>query len=108
VTDYVSKPLTAEHHTNYLDCGESRLDDWLDKHALEDQGFGKSRTRVWFDPGDIVIAYHTLLPTVIRETDAEPGLLRRLKPSQYQGDEVPGVRLIGGVYLVVEPMPATT
>lgn len=127
--------LTAEHHTNYLDCGYEHLDDWLDKHAFADQELGKSRTHVWVDDGDIVVGYYTLLATTVRET-YDKSLFRRLKPKSYQGNEVPGiligkfaldqhyqgkglgldlladaivtafeaVNLIGGVYLMVDPM----
>ncbi|WP_280471032.1 hypothetical protein [Nocardia cyriacigeorgica] len=127
--------LSADHHTNWFDCGEPSMDDWLDKHALADQEAGISATHVWLDAGDMVIAYLTLTPTIIRETD-EGGLWKALKPKSYWPNEAYGVligkialerqlqgqglgedlfadafvlaidatQLIGGVYLVIEPM----
>lgn len=96
---YVSEPLTDRHQTNFFDCGESKLDNWLDTHALNEQSLGKSRTHVWVDDGgEYVVGYYTLLQTTIRETDSEPGLFRKIRPPKYRGEEAPGV-LIGKIAL---------
>ncbi|WP_367582152.1 hypothetical protein [Tsukamurella tyrosinosolvens] len=126
--------LSDSHCFDYFECGEASLDSWAQKHALEDQGLGKSATHVWTDEGgSYVVGYYTLLPTVTR---ADDGWFSAIKPKRYQGVEVPGVLLgkmaldrslrgsdlgidlladamltasgamdlIGGVHVVVDPM----
>ncbi|MDM7490735.1 hypothetical protein QT969_20825 [Rhodococcus sp. CSLK01-03] len=133
---YLSVPLTEQHQTNFFECGEGKLDNWLDTHALPEQNVGKSRTHVWVDQGgEYVVGYYTLSQTTVRETDDEPGLFKKIRPPKFRGEEAPGiligkfaldqslqrqqlsldlladaylnaydaVRLVGGVFLVIEP-----
>ncbi|MFD6860554.1 hypothetical protein ACFWCF_24845 [Rhodococcus sp. NPDC060090] len=91
----LSVPLTEQHQTNFFDCGESKLDNWLDTHALNEQRVGKSRTHVWVDAGgEYVVGYYTLSQTTVRETEDEPGLFRKIRPPKYRGEEAPGI-LVG-------------
>ncbi|KXP03502.1 N-acetyltransferase [Tsukamurella pseudospumae] len=73
--------LTEEHHTSYFDCGVKSLDDWLASHALDEQDQGRSCTHVWADAGGCVVAYFTLLPTTIVESD--PGIMSILRPARF-------------------------
>ncbi|GAC47607.1 MULTISPECIES: hypothetical protein [Gordonia] len=130
---FAATPLHSEHRTGYLDCGVGSLDRWLDKQALKDQELGRSRTHVWADEEDIVVAYFTLLQTVVSETDDDQPFFKKLRPRHYPDMSAPGVllgklalnqqlrgsgvdlladaymtayeavRLIGGVFFVVDP-----
>lgn len=98
VEGYSSVPLSEEHHTNFFNCGETSLDDWLNRNALTDHRLGKSKTHVWTDPGGMVIGYYTLLQTTVREDDSQGGLFKRLRPKSFRGGELPGI-LIGKLAL---------
>lgn len=92
---YVSVPLNEEHHTSFFDCGDNKLNRWLDRQAIPDQKLGRSRTHVWLDEGDYVVAYFTLLQSTLREDDEESSVLRRLRPKSFpRNAELPGV-LVG-------------
>jgi GNAT superfamily N-acetyltransferase len=53
--------LTAAHEVTGFDCGKSRLNDFLQRHALENQKGGKSRTYV-ASRGVRVVAFYSLAP----------------------------------------------
>lgn len=96
---FISVPLNESHHTSYFECGEGKLDRWLDKTALDDQILGRSRTHVWLDQGDCVIGYFTLLQSTLREDDEVSPVLRRLRPKKFPSNaELPGV-LVGKLAL---------
>lgn len=90
-------PLLDSHRTGYFSCGQQHLDNGLHRRALADKNLGKSATHVWADDEDIVVAYFTLLPTTIRETDGT--FLDLIRPSGWpRKHELPGV-LIGKLAL---------
>ncbi|NHP16271.1 hypothetical protein G8767_22180 [Rhodococcus sp. IC4_135] len=90
---FAATPLTDDHRTCYLDCGVPSLDRWLDKQALKDQALGRSRTHVWVDDDDIVLAYFTLLQTTVAEADDDEPFFKKLRPRHYPDMTAPGVLL---------------
>ena len=59
-------PIDPKHRLDEFDCGKPPLDDWLQAHALENEGKA-SRTYVVADASLRVSAYYTLaLGSVIR------------------------------------------
>lgn len=89
--------LNDDHRLDYLHCGQDHLDRWLVKQARADQNLGKSGTHVWADDEDIVVAYFTLLQTVIREADGS--IFGKIRPPGFPRDhELPGI-LIGKLAL---------
>lgn len=98
-TQYKPERLRADHQTGFFDCGKESLNRWLDKHALLDQDLGISSTHVWVDAGgEYVVAYYTLLPTMLNEAGSDPGLWNRMKPPRFWPGEAYGV-LLGKVAL---------
>jgi predicted GNAT family N-acyltransferase len=97
-SQYRCVPLLEGHRTAYFSCRhDPKLDDWLHKQALKDKNLGRSATHVWTDDEDIVVAYFTLLPTTIRES--EGSFLDRIRPKGWpRTQELPGV-LIGKLAL---------
>jgi GNAT superfamily N-acetyltransferase len=78
--------LQAEHDVSAFDCGQRTLNDWLRRHALQNQQSGASSTYVILDEMR-AIGYYTLAAgSVARQTD--PGRIRRNTP-----DPVPVVLL---------------
>ncbi|MCK0438605.1 hypothetical protein MUG78_03770 [Gordonia alkaliphila] len=94
---YSPERLNENHSFDFFDSGEPDLDEWPQKHALQDQNDGKSATHVWTDDGgEYVVGYYTLLPTITRADDGR--IFSILRPGKYQGREVAGV-LIGKLAL---------
>ena len=65
---YVPESLDGGHELSGFDSGESGLDVWLRRSALEGQKKGTGRTFVWVVQGDRrrrVVAYYTLAAHVI-------------------------------------------
>lgn len=59
--DWVVEQLSQEHECGGFDCGEVSLNDFLQRHALENAQRGFGRTYVAVAPDDIrVIGYYTL------------------------------------------------
>lgn len=80
------KKLSTGHGLSAFDCGEPTLNDWLHRHALQNQESGASSTYV-ITAGKGVVGYYTLVAgSVARET--APGRVRRNVP-----DPVPVVVL---------------
>lgn len=136
-SQYRPQKLGQQHQTGFFDCGKPSLDKWLDKNALRDQELGISSTHVWVDDGgEYVVAYYTLLPTMLHEAGEDPGAWKRMKPPRFWHTEAYGVllgkvaldkslrgqglgvelfadafvmandavNLIGGLFLMIEPM----
>lgn len=78
--------LQAKHDASAFDCGEPVLNDWLRRHALQNQKSGASSTYVVLDKMRIVGYYTLAAGSVARET--APGRIRRNVP-----DPVPVVVL---------------
>ena len=87
--DRISPPekLTSHHDLAQFQCGESTLDDWLRKRALQNEQSGASRTYV-VCMGKKVVGYYALAVGAVAHTDA-PGRIKRNMP-----DPVP-VMIIG-------------
>ncbi|MEU4707290.1 hypothetical protein AB0G00_12750 [Nocardia salmonicida] len=133
--DFKLARLNEDHYLDLFECGEPSMDDWLVKHAFADQQAGISATHVWEQDGGMVFGYFTLVPTVVGETDGPfwkklkprsfprqqaPGVLigkialdkqlRGCGKGEYLFAEafvvaIDAMMLIGGVFLVIEPMP---
>lgn len=52
--------LGDHHQLSSFECGNARLDDWLVRHALENQRRDLSRTFVLLDDTDSVAGYYSL------------------------------------------------
>ena len=57
---HAPQPLTADHHLNTFNCGETSLDEWLKRRALLNQANGASRTFVVVDESQLVMGYYAL------------------------------------------------
>ena len=78
--------LSTEHDLSAFNSGEPVLDQWLQRHALPNEGSGASRTYV-VCAGRKVIGYCTLAAGAVAHTHA-PGRIKRNMP-----DPVPVVIL---------------
>ena len=79
--------LNPGHDLSQFHCGETTLDDWLRKRALQNEESGASRTYVAC-VGKRVVGYYALAAGAVAHADA-PGRVRRNMP-----DPVP-VMVIG-------------
>src|ERR1700722_1403283 len=70
--------LRADHDLSQFKCGESALDDWLRRRALQNEESGASRTYV-VCMGSRVVAYHALAVGAVENANA-PGRVRRNMP----------------------------
>lgn len=87
--DQLSAPekLSSDHDLSQFQCGESALDNWLRRRALQNEESGASRTYV-VCLENRVVGYYALAVGAVAHTDA-PGRIRRNMP-----DPVP-VMVIG-------------
>jgi len=78
--DELSQPekLSQEHDLSAFDSGETVLDEWLRRRALQNEVSGASRTYV-VSTGKRVVGYYTLAVGAITHTEA-PGRVRRNMP----------------------------
>ena len=67
--------LRRDHPIDAFDCGEEALNNWLRKHALQNQGAGAAQTYVGL-AGEVVIDYYSLAVGQIEYIDA-PERLRK-------------------------------
>jgi len=79
------EPL-ADHDLTRFTCGNSDLDDWLQRHARTATGQG-TRTSVLVDEDGRVVAYFAVAPHLMLRDDAPPRLARGA-PTQ-----IPAIRL---------------
>ncbi|MGH7783917.1 MAG: GNAT family N-acetyltransferase [Candidatus Binatia bacterium] len=70
--------LRAEHDVSAFDCGEPVLNDWLRRHALQNQRSGASSMYVISDERRVVGYYSLAAGSVARET--APRRVRRAVP----------------------------
>jgi GNAT superfamily N-acetyltransferase len=78
--------LSAGHDLSGFDCGESALDEWLRRRALQNESNGASRTYV-VGVGLKVVGYYTLAHGAVVHAEA-PGRVGRNMP-----DPVPAMLL---------------
>jgi GNAT superfamily N-acetyltransferase len=78
--DEISPPekLSGEHDLSGFDSGEPALDDWLRRHAQQNEASGASRTYV-VCAGARVVGYYSLAVGAVSRADA-PGRIRRNAP----------------------------
>ena len=67
--------LRRDHPIDAFDCGQEDLNQWLRKHALQNQGAGAAQTYVGL-VGEVVIGYYSLAVGQIEYNDA-PERLRK-------------------------------
>jgi GNAT superfamily N-acetyltransferase len=67
--------LRRDHDIAAFDCGEPHLNDWLLKHALQNQGAGAAQTYVGLVDG-LVVGYYSLAAGQVEYGDA-PERLRK-------------------------------
>lgn len=70
--------LRADHDVSGFECGESSLDDWLRRRALQNEESGASRTYV-VCAGQQVVGNYALAVGAVAHVDA-PGRVRRNMP----------------------------
>ncbi|MGH3158698.1 MAG: GNAT family N-acetyltransferase [Streptosporangiaceae bacterium] len=78
---YSSEHLRASHHTSTFTCGNQVLDGWLQQHASTAQAKRTSVTYVWTREATIVVAYYSLAPHLIENSEL-PHRLGRGDPRQ--------------------------
>ena len=61
--------LQTEHRTERFDCGESVLNKWLQRYALQNQKADAARTFVLCD-GSRVVGYYTLAAGAVEHAEA--------------------------------------
>ncbi len=69
--------LRRDHPIDAFDCGQEVLNNWLRKHALQNQGAGATQTYVGL-AGKIVIGYYSLAVGQIEYGDAPERLQKGL------------------------------
>ena len=67
---HAPQPLTADHHLNKFNCGETSLDEWLKRRALLNQANGASRAFVVVDESQLVMGYYALAAGAVHHQDA--------------------------------------
>ena len=67
--------LRRDHPIDAFDCGQEDLNQWLRKHALQNQGAGAAQTYVGM-VGEVVVGYYSLAVGQIEYNDA-PERLRK-------------------------------
>ncbi len=71
-------PIAAEHDVTSFDCGDTTLNDWLQRRAIKNENNGASRTFVVCEDNR-VIGYYSLAVGAITREDT-PGKVRRNMP----------------------------
>lgn len=67
--------LSKEHDCSSFDCGKQPLNDFLKKHALQNQIGGGARTYV-LTRGNIVIGYYSLAPASVAVEEAPSRVMK--------------------------------
>ena len=71
-------PIASTHDVTAFDCGDSTLNDWLQRRAIKNENSGGSRTFV-VCKGNIVIGYYSLAVGAIAREETS-GKVRRNMP----------------------------
>jgi len=72
-------PLSVKHNVSQFACGESSLDDWLQKKAMKNEASGATRTYVVCSENSEVAGYYSLAVGSIEHQFA-PGNIKRNMP----------------------------
>jgi GNAT superfamily N-acetyltransferase len=70
--------LTASHRLDDFECGETVLDDWLQRRALSNQASGASRTFVVTDELGRVQGYYAMAAGAVSHQLATTGVRRNM------------------------------
>lgn len=71
--------LSAEHETDYFDCGSEAQTNWLRRHALHAQAAGSARVYVaCLEGGRRVIGYYALAAGQVEYEDATTRIIKGL------------------------------
>jgi GNAT superfamily N-acetyltransferase len=70
--------LQRDHPRKSFRCGESQVDDWLAKNALQNQDKHLSATRVLLDQGGAIAGYYTLATGQVDFSDLPAEVAKRL------------------------------
>ncbi len=69
-------PLTREHDLSKFDCGKPALTDWLQKHALQSQSSGQTKTMI-ITENNVVIGYYAFAVVSIDHEDTTPNRVKK-------------------------------
>lgn len=72
------QPLTAEHLLGDFSCGETVLDEWLKRRAMNNQATGASRTFVVVDGAHRVHGYYALAAGAVAHQLATSAVRRNM------------------------------
>jgi GNAT superfamily N-acetyltransferase len=77
MTDLLHRPVLLDktHHIASFDCGKPSLNEFLIKHALQNQAGGGARTYV-MARGDRVIGYYSLAPASVAPDEVPPRVMK--------------------------------
>ena len=82
--DFLTIALNAKHKKSDFACGESYLDEYLQKYASQDQKRKEAAVFVLTDAERVVIGYYTLSAIHIPLEEFSAGQLKKLRLSPYQ------------------------
>jgi GNAT superfamily N-acetyltransferase len=106
-------PLEKAHDVTHFDCGESKLNTWLQTIAMQHQRNGTSKTFVLIDDGEpcIVLGFFTMAIRTLTPSEVLPQDLQRKLPRQVPGFTLArlGVSVLAqgrkfGAFLLLEAM----
>ena len=75
--DFICEALGG-HDLSRFDSGQATLDTWLRRAARDSDGRNLTRTFVWHEGDDVVVAYFTLAPYIIERDTLTTGQARGL------------------------------
>ncbi len=70
--------LTAVHHLSDFECGESALDEWLKRRAMNNQATGASRTFVVVDEENRVRGFYAMAAGAVAHQVATSSVRRNM------------------------------
>jgi len=71
-------PITGTHHVASFDCGDTTLNDWLQRRAIKNENSGASRTFVVCEDNTVIGYYSLAVGAIAREETS--GKIRRNMP----------------------------
>lgn len=71
-------PIAGTHDITAFDCGDTTLNDWLQRRAIKNENFGASRTFVVCEDNTIIAYYSLAVGAIAREESS--GKIRRNMP----------------------------
>jgi len=71
-------PITGKHHVASFDCGDTTLNDWLQRRAIKNENSGASRTFVVCEDNTVIGYYSLAVGAIAREETS--GKVRRNMP----------------------------